>query len=135
MPNRGLPKTVRGVWALFASLAIALPTLIAYNVPPSATFLNQAAAFCGWGLFLLVLASAIPARTWPWANPSWALLGSLGLLVVAALSTPVWAAAPWSLSLSSVGAIASAMLAIVVAACATRAGLGERAFAAFCFAL
>ena len=49
-------------WALAVSgvLAVALPTLIAFNVAPSATFFNQAAALVGWGGFLIVLATCLP---------------------------------------------------------------------------
>ena len=44
------PASLSGPVALGAVLAVALPSLIAYNVPPSATFFNQAAAFVGWGV-------------------------------------------------------------------------------------
>jgi hypothetical protein len=43
-------------------VAVALPTLIAFNVPPSATFFNQAAAFVGWGGFLLLLGILLPSN-------------------------------------------------------------------------
>ncbi len=56
------PRILSGVLALLASFAIALPTLIAFNIAPSATFFNQAAAFVGWGGFLLALAGAMPKR-------------------------------------------------------------------------
>ena len=46
-----------------ASLAISVPMLLAFNLPPSSTFLNQAAALIGWGAWLLLLAGAqSPAR-------------------------------------------------------------------------
>ena len=65
-------------WAAAACVAVALPTLIAFNVAPSATFFNQAAAFVGWGGFLLVLAVAAPR--WPvrWSPGHLALLGRAG---------------------------------------------------------
>ena len=45
-------------WAVSASLAISVPMLLAFNLPPSSTFLNQAAALIGWGAWLLLLAGA-----------------------------------------------------------------------------
>ena len=51
MPSSSTPSgpTGNAMLAVLASLAIALPTLIAFNLAPSATFFNQAAAFTGWG--------------------------------------------------------------------------------------
>jgi len=45
------------IWILAACLAVVLPTLLAFNLPPSATFLNQAVAFVGWGVLLFVVAA------------------------------------------------------------------------------
>ena len=55
----------RWLLAVTASVAIAFPVLIAFNVSPSATFLNQAASFVGWGAFLLVLGASIPSARGP----------------------------------------------------------------------
>jgi hypothetical protein len=41
---------------LAAAIAATLPSLLAYNPPPSPTFLNQAVALALWGLFLAVAA-------------------------------------------------------------------------------
>ena len=127
--------TDRILWAVLASLAIAFPTVIAYNVAPSATFFNQAAAFVGWGGFLMVLAASFARRAMPASSGSFALLGSVGILIAAALAASVFAAVPWALSLSSAGTMLAAVLAVAVAASAQRAGLGERAFLACCVAL
>ncbi|MEP6739356.1 MAG: Wzy polymerase domain-containing protein [Caldimonas sp.] len=121
--------------AILACLAIVFPTLIAYNVAPSATIFNQVAAFVGWGGFLLVLGTWLPRRAWPRARGALALLASLALLVLAALGASLWAAVPWALSLSNAGTMLAAILAIAMGACAERAGLGERAFRACCIAL
>ena len=118
-----------------ACLAVALPTLIAFNVAPSATFFNQAAALAGWGGFLLLLSTQGPRWPHRWSQGTLALSGALAVLFIAALGASVWASAPWSLSLSSAGTIASAMLAVVIGALAARAGYGGRAFLAFCIAL
>jgi len=127
--------TDRVLWAVLASLAIVFPTLIAYNVAPSATFFNQAAAFVGWGGFLMVLAACLARRTLPASSGSLALLGSLGILIAAALAASVFAAVPWALSLSSAGTMLAAVLAVAVGASIQRAGLGDRAFEACCIAL
>jgi len=127
--------TDRVLWAVLASLAIVFPTLIAYNVAPSATFFNQAAAFVGWGGFLMVLAACLARRTLPASSGSLALLGSLGILIAAALAASVFAAVPWALSLSSAGTMLAAVLAVAIGASIQRAGLGDRAFEACCIAL
>jgi hypothetical protein len=100
--------------AMLASLAIALPTLIAFNLAPSATFFNQAAAFTGWGGFLLVLGAGLAQTARPRSPGSLALLASLAILVLAALGASVFAGAPWSLSLSSAGTLLAAFLVTVV---------------------
>ena len=121
--------------AVLACLAVALPTLIAFNVSPSATFFNQAAAFVGWGGFLLVLAAGLGQQARPRSPGSLALLASILILILAALGASLWQGAPWPLSLSSAGTLLSAMLTVAVGACLSRADLGERAFKAFCIAL
>jgi O-antigen ligase len=119
---------------LLASLAVAVPTLIAWNVPPSATFFNQAAAFVGWGAFLLVLATAVPRGVWPRSRGSLALLAALAVCAISALAAPS-VAVPWTLALSSAGTILPAMLVVAVAASARRSGRSWPAFRAFCIAL
>ena len=116
-------------------MAVAWPTLIAFNVAPSATFFNQAAAFIGWGGFLLILAVGLQQRAWPRSPEALALLGSMAVLLVAALGASLRAVAPWTLSLSSAGTILSAILVIAVGASVEREGFGEKAFRAFCIGL
>ena len=53
------PAAPPAAWISAACLAVVFPTLLAFNVPPSATFLNQAAAFVGWGCWALLLASSV----------------------------------------------------------------------------
>ena len=125
----------RVTWAVLASLAIAFPTLIAFNVPPSATFFNQAAAYVGWGGFLLVLGTSIPRDPRPRSRGAIALLAAMALLLGAALAASLWRSVPWSISLSAAGTIASAILAIAMGAAAGRSGLSEKAFMAVCIAL
>ena len=123
-----------------ASAAIAAPTLIAFSVAPSATFLNQAAALVGWGAWAMLLAMALPAAA---ALPSraspdrgaLAFLVALLLVAASAFASPLWTGLPWTLALSAIGVIASAVLVAALAVALQRAGLGEAAFTAFCIAL
>ncbi len=121
--------------ALCASLAVAAPTLIAFNVPPSATFFNQAAALVGWGGFMIVLGACVPRSAWPRSPAALALLAAMTLIAISALAASIFDAVPSTLSLSSTGTILTAVLVVAIAASAQRAGLGEFAFRAFCIGL
>src|SRR5574343_281231 len=61
-------------------LAVLAPTLLAYNVSPSATWLNQLVAAGGWGL---LLANLVPAPGWAGAARAvaWPLSALAGLAV------------------------------------------------------
>ena len=119
----------------WAGVAVALPTLIAYNLPPSATYLNQAAALIGWGAWLTFLTSHLPTRVGRPNSGLAALLAALALMLLAALAAPLWAGAPWALAWSSAGLISAAALAAWVAAELCRDGRALDAFRAFCAAL
>jgi len=125
----------QATWAALACSAIAFPTLIAFNVAPSATFLNQAAAFVGWGSWLLVLGAVIPGGASPRSPGALALLAAMTLVFVLTLGASVFAGVPWSLSLSSAGTILSAILVIALGASARRAGISQQVFRAFCIGL
>ena len=122
-------------WALAACSALALPALIAYNLPPSATFFNQAAALFGWGAWLALLAVALPDRSAPWTTGLKALMAALVVLLLAALASPLWTGQPWALSLSGAGLIGAAAVTALVGAAMQRVGLGALAFRAFCIGL
>ncbi len=126
-----------------ATIALALPMLVAYNLPPSATFLNQAAALIGWAGWLVVLAGSMHGPAWPprasggaaAAGPLAALQIAMGLLLLASLASPLWTQLPWSLALSGAGLIGAAMLAAQVAAALRMAGHSHAAFRAFCIGM
>ena len=122
-------------WALAACLALAAPAWIAFNLPPSSTFLNQAAALVGWGAFLALMCFALPARRGRHAGGSWALQGALALTALAALASPAWTNLPSSLSLSAAGMIGAAALAAATGHTLARDGLGTAAFRAMCIGL
>ncbi len=123
-----------GAWWLAALLAVALPPLLAFNLPPSSTFLNQAAALIGWSLWLLLLAGVLPRPARPGPGLA-ALLGAFAVIGLAALGSMAWAGLPGTLGLSALGLLAAAALTAWIAAALCSAGHGERAFEAFCGAL
>ena len=115
-----------------AAAAAALPSLLAYNVAPSPTFLNQALAFALWPGFVLACAPAAMRR-----GPA-PLYLALGLLVLAAAGSWGLGALPSSLALSAIGSLAAA--AVMVAGGAGAGDSGSRTqdpavglFAAFCW--
>ena len=120
-----------------ALLAVAVPTFIAYNLPPSATFFNQAAAFVGWGAWVVVLASlpGVSLRGALRGRAPLALVAMFGLLALAALVAPFSAALPWTLALSSIATIVAAVIVAVAGVALARAGRAPQAFEALCVAL
>ncbi|GAB4041900.1 MAG: hypothetical protein Fur0014_13540 [Rubrivivax sp.] len=115
-------------WAAVA--AAALPSLLAHNPAPSPTFLNQALALAGWGLFVVFAG-------WSWAvgRHVWALLAALGAVGAAVLRSWGPGALPASLALSALGLLgAAAVLTLAGAAARSRpAAEAEDLFAAFCW--
>ena len=120
------------MWLIVLAAAV-FPALLAYNVSPSPTFLNQAMAFMLWAAFALgSLWTATPAaRTARGAAP---LLGALGILLLAA----AWACGPGALAASlglSLLATLAATAVLVLAGSAAAAGRrAESLFTAFCWA-
>ncbi len=113
VPSR-FPPLLSAASAAAAAAAAALPSLLAYNVSPSPTYLNQALAFLLWAGFVAV---CVPAR--PGRGP-WAVWAALALLAAAAL----WAWGPGSLPSSlAMSALATLFAAAVVLA----GGAGARA--------
>ena len=121
--------------ALSACLALAVPMLVAFNMPPSATYFNQALAMLGWGGWMVLLAKAAPDRGSPLPREASAAFPALALLAVAALAAPMWAGLPWALALSNAALLAAAGLAATRGASACRVGKGASVFTAFCIAL
>ena len=122
--------------APLAFSAIAFPTLIAFNVAPSATFLNQAAAFVGWGCFLLLLdglaTSALLAEI---ARRAGACSGRWPLSSFRLWPLPSLPACPGLCRSRRRERSLSAILVIAVGNTAARAGVASRAFQAFCIGL
>jgi O-antigen ligase len=121
--------------AVLVSTAIGVPMLLAFNLPPSSTFLNQAAALIGWGSLLLALTASPVHGAVPRSHGLTALQSALALLLIAALASPLWASLPWSLSLSAAALIAAAALTAQTGATLSRGGLSLPAFRAFCIGM
>jgi O-antigen ligase len=111
-----------------AIAAAAAPSLLAYNVSPSPTFLNQALALGLWGAWVFV--GAAPTS---WRGPA-PLQAALGLVALAAAWSWLAGALPASLALSAIGALAAA--AVLAAGGAGRRSSAARLdlFALFCWA-
>jgi O-antigen ligase len=106
--------------ALVAALcvAIGLPTLLAYNLPPSPTALNQALAIGAWGLVLGVLgwSAAAPARWRGLRDPAVPLLLALASVAAAALGTWLAGNLPSALAVSAAGVLAVSALTLAAGA-------------------
>ncbi len=127
-------RALAGLAAL-ATLAVALPTLLAWNVAPSTTFLNQALAVAGWGAFIAAIAGPI-GRSEP-AMPvagivraTWPGLLALALIGAAALGSTAFGSLPASLMLSALALLAVAAVALLAGAAAP-----AQAFTALCIGL
>ena len=128
--NAAPPPPFTGLALPAALLAASVPTLLAYNQPPSATLLNQCVAVALWG----GVAMALPAGRW--VRSVWPLLAALGLMAFAALASWLLGALPMSLALLALGLLAGAAIMVVTGASAaqarggTGAPTGPSAFAA-----
>lgn len=117
-------------------MAAALPSLLAFNVSPSPTFLNQALAFVGWGLvaWAIALQRELPALTVQDLRRAAVGLAPLGLVALAAAWSRAGGALPTSLALSAVGTLLAAMVLLAAGVVASRGAAASAVFAAFCVA-
>ncbi|OYT98519.1 MAG: polymerase [Burkholderiales bacterium PBB1] len=129
----------RLLFAIAALLATVPAALLAVNLPPSATFLNQAAAVSGWGAFCSVLALPLIRRSSLFPRQVdgglWSLLLALAVLIVACGMSWAIHGLPASMALSAVGLLAAAGLVAVMGAATMASGGGVAAFRALCMAL
>lgn len=116
-------------------LAVALPTLLAWNVSPSPTFLNQALAMGGWAAFVLLLSGSQPSQPGLAASrAAGPLQAALALLGLAALASGTLGGLPDSLMLSALGQLGVAALVVHAGAAARAADDGDAVFVAFAWA-
>jgi O-antigen ligase len=130
-----LKADINALWLAVMGLAVAFPSLLAFNLPPSATFLNQATALIGWAAVALVMAASAPIRVQRPRGALAAALSALALILVSVIGSWHFAGLPSGLTLSAIGVIASTMLVVWVAAAVAQTGHGTAAFNAFCIAL
>jgi len=100
----------RVTWMATAIGAVAVPLLVALNLPPSPTLVNQILSLVGWGA-LLVMMGMSPARREPrdvlGSLPIWLGLGALG---VAMLWSPASGGLPWAIGMSGIALLGAAGL-------------------------
>ncbi len=125
----------QSLWDLAACLAIAAPVSIAPNLPPTATFLNQALALFGWGLLLAVMAGALPKGPLKFPVALRSALLALALLFSAALASPWWTGLPPALALTAAGLLAAAAFTATIGAAMQQAGLATQAFRSLCIGM
>jgi O-antigen ligase len=120
-------------WWTPAVAAVAVPVLLASNLPPSPTFFNQAAAIIGWGVFACAVGWQLrgPVR---WRGGLLSLIAAMGLVGLAAAGASLFDGLPAPLMWSAVGVMA-AVVGVAVCGATARANGGEAVFAAFCAAL
>ena len=124
------------IWPLAALLAVAAPFLIAPSLLPSISFLNQTMALFGWGLWVVLMASALPQSSPArWTAGLRCVLAALAILSAAAIAGPWWTALPTSISLSAVAMLFAAAVAAIAGTAIHQAGYGVLAFRALCTAL
>jgi len=117
-----------------AILAACVSTLLAYNVPPSSTVLNQALAHVGWGIFVAVLCwTSMFSRIRADSGVA-SLLAAIGVLVLASAAAPLWIAEPTSLAWSAAGTLAVTAVMAVSGAAATASGRLQLAFSSIAWA-
>lgn len=124
--------SLRAVLVLVAAaLAATLPSLLAYNVSPSPTFLNQALALGTWGGFALMLALLQPAT--PALRAAGPAQAALAVLALAVAASGTLGSLPPGLGLSALGLLAAASLLLHSGAGSRGADEHGQVFACFCW--
>ncbi len=108
-----------------ATAAAAAPTLLAYNLSPSPTFLNQALALGLWAAFVLACQPRNPGRG---GALLWAALALVGVGVLGSWGP---GALPASLALSALGLLLAAAIIAAAGSAARRSDDASGLFAAF----
>ena len=123
-----IPPELRPAVATAVALAAAAPALLAYNLSPSPTFLNQALAIGLWGAFVALAPVPRPGRG------VWAVLAALGLIALAVAWSWGPGGLPASLALSALGLLAAAAVLVAGGAGARASASAEDLFVLFCAA-
>ena len=121
-----ISRELRPAIATAGVLAAAAPALLAYNLSPSPTFLNQALAVGLWGVFVALAPAQRPG------HGAWAVMAALGLMAAAVLWSWGPGGLPASLALSALGSLAAAAVMLAAGSGARNARACEDLFALFC---
>ncbi|MCI4430639.1 MAG: O-antigen ligase C-terminal domain-containing protein [Burkholderiales bacterium] len=113
-----------------ACLAVCLPMLLAFNLPPSATYFNQASSLLGWGVWMLYSSPASNSPALP--RKVVGVIVTLGLLCFAASLWLAPVGQPLALALSGTAMIGAATLVTAAGASAARDGLSSPFFHSLC---
>jgi len=120
-------RSALGIALLLALAAATLPTLLARNVAPSPTFLNQAMAFGLWAALVVAIA--------PGASRLRAGAPELALLLLALAVGWSWGpgSLPSTLALSALCTLAAALLLLQAGRSASQPAAGPDVFMLFCW--
>lgn len=121
---------------LAALFAATLPSLLAFNVAPSPTFLNQALALAGWGLFAAAIATDRGLPPWGWRDmrPAAPVATALAIVAGCAAASGLFGALPSSLAWSAIGLLLASAILLVAGVTAARGPSATTVWAAFCAA-
>jgi O-antigen ligase len=122
VPTRTIAPPGGSTAAAWLTLAAACPSLLAYNLTPSPTILNQCLAMALWGAALLAIGSRGSSGTWRDVAAPLAVLLALAVGVV-------WSWGPGALP-ASLALSAMALLLSAAAVAAAGAAVGRRRDAA-----
>jgi len=123
-------------WLVAAAVAaVAMPPLLAYNEPPSATFLNQALSLLGWGSLVLLLASSAVRPRIRLPSGALALLAALALIALATIASWLFAGSPRAIALSALGIVAAALAVAGAGMAVAQSSRAQTVFEAVCIAL
>jgi O-antigen ligase len=123
--------------SLFCCVAVAFPALLAWNAPPSATFLNQALSLVGWGFLLWGLTIFRLGTFGPraLAGDAWPVTAMLLILLAAVFASAVLSGLPVAMTLSSAGMLLASLLVFAFGTSLDDPAQRKLVFQAFCISL
>ncbi len=134
IPEPTIRASDHAIGMVTSVMACSAPLLLAYNLSPSPTFLNQALAVALWGWFVAFMALAGPGVSLANAvRQTGALLLALLLVGASAIASWLLGHLPRSLALSGAALVAAAMLMVVSGAAVRGGSMAARGFAFFCW--
>jgi O-antigen ligase len=114
--------------------AAAVPALLAFNLPPSPTFFNQAAAFAVWGAAVAAIAWLTPPGTVMDRRATAPLQWALLLCLLPVIASWLFGYLPGGLALSSAASVLAAMVLVAGGAAAAASPDAQRLLHGFFFA-